>query len=75
VPAAGSAGRAARVARSQHARARAQRAQLARLRRGLRGSGVPVATLPFCLAAELGHDELAALGRRLGSRRRGEPAR
>jgi hypothetical protein len=75
VPAAGSAGRAARVARSQHARARAQRAQLARLRRGLRGSGVPVATLPFCLAAELGHDELASLGRRLGSRRRGEPAR
>jgi hypothetical protein len=75
VPAAGSAGRAARVARSQHARARAQRAQLARLRRGLRGSGVPVTTLPFCLAAELGHDERASLWRRLGSRRRGEPAR
>jgi anion-transporting ArsA/GET3 family ATPase len=72
---AGVPGRAARAARSSHRRARAQRAQLARLRRGLRGSGVPVATLPFCFASELGPGELAALGRRLDAPRRGGPAR
>lgn len=67
-------GLAGRIAHSQHARARAQRAQLARLRRGLRDTGVPVATLPFRFAAELGADDLAALGRRLDPGRRGEPA-
>jgi anion-transporting ArsA/GET3 family ATPase len=69
------AGAPGRVARSHHARARAQRAQLARLRRGLRDTGVPVATLPFCFAAELCADDLAALGRRLDPRRGREPAR
>jgi anion-transporting ArsA/GET3 family ATPase len=67
-------GRPGRVARSHHARARAQRVQLARLRRGLRDSGVRVATLPFCFSAELGAEDLAALGRRLDTQRRREPA-
>jgi anion-transporting ArsA/GET3 family ATPase len=52
-------GRAARVAASLHARARAQREQLERLRAGL--DGVPVRTLPFVVAAELGPGELAQL--------------
>ena len=52
-------GRAARVAASLHARARAQREQLERLRAGL--DGVPVLTLPFVVAAELGPGELARL--------------
>jgi anion-transporting ArsA/GET3 family ATPase len=67
-------GVAGRVARSHHARARAQRAQLARLRRGLRDTGVRVATLPFCFAAELDAEDLAAFGRRLDPERLGEPA-
>ena len=65
----GVAGRATRIARFYHRRARAQRAQLARLRRGLRGSGVPVTTLPFCFVGELGATELAAIGDRLDNRR------
>ncbi len=56
---AGRPGRAARVAASLHARARAQREQLERLRAGL--DGVPVLTLPFVVAAELGPGELAHL--------------
>jgi anion-transporting ArsA/GET3 family ATPase len=52
-------GRAARVAGSLHARAQAQREQLERLRAGL--DGVPVLTLPFVVAAELGPGELARL--------------
>jgi hypothetical protein len=47
------------VAASLHARARAQREQLERLRAGL--DGVPVLTLPFVVAAELGPGELAHL--------------
>jgi anion-transporting ArsA/GET3 family ATPase len=56
---AGRPGRAPRVAASLHARARAQREQLERLRAGL--DGVPVLTLPFVVAAELGPGELAHL--------------
>jgi anion-transporting ArsA/GET3 family ATPase len=52
-------GRAARVAGSLHARAQAQHEQLERLRAGL--DGVPVLTLPFVVAAELGPGELARL--------------
>jgi anion-transporting ArsA/GET3 family ATPase len=58
-------GRATRIAASLHARARGQRAQLARLRRGL-GGEVPVLTLPFVFAADLGADDLAGLAARLG---------
>jgi anion-transporting ArsA/GET3 family ATPase len=62
---AGRPGRATRVAAGLHARARAQRAQLARLRSGL-GDGVPVRTLPFVFAPEIGAAELAALAAELG---------
>jgi hypothetical protein len=53
-------GRASRTAASLHARARSQREQLERLRSGL-GPGVPVLTLPFVVAADLGPGELGLL--------------
>jgi anion-transporting ArsA/GET3 family ATPase len=58
-------GRATRIAASLHARAGAQAAQLARLRSGL-GGDVPVRTLPFLFAPEIGAAELAALAAELG---------
>ena len=53
-------GRAARMASSLHARARAPREQLERLRSGL-GAEVPIVTLPFVVAADLGPGELGLL--------------
>jgi anion-transporting ArsA/GET3 family ATPase len=53
----------ARRALSHARRARAQRAQLARLKRGV---DVPLRTLPFLFAPELGVPELASLAARLG---------
>ncbi len=61
---AGRPGRATRVAASLHARAAGQRDQLDRLREGLRGE-VPVLTLPFVFAADLGAPELAGLAAEL----------
>jgi hypothetical protein len=58
-------GRATRIAASLQARAGAQAAQLARLRSGL-GGDVPVRTLPFLFAPEIGAAELAALAAELG---------
>ena len=57
-------GRAARMAASLHARARAQREQLERLRSGL-GAEVPIVTLPFVVAADLGPGELGLLAGKL----------